>query len=80
MVDILHDIDILENAVIAFTEGASDEKRMALYSLEKLIQEKKRQLNSLRQNSMVDTIVLRGKTRHGKNPTNSTRRSLASCR
>jgi len=41
MVDILHDIDILENAVIAFTEGASDEKRAALYSLEKLIQEKK---------------------------------------
>lgn len=37
----LHDIDVLENAIIAFTEGASDEKRMALWSLERLVQEKR---------------------------------------
>jgi hypothetical protein len=40
MVDILADIATLENAIIALTEGASDEKRSALYSLEKLIEEK----------------------------------------
>ncbi|MDA9373919.1 hypothetical protein N9R43_00920 [bacterium] len=41
MQDIINDIQILENAIIAFTEGASDEKRSALYSLEKLMTEKK---------------------------------------
>ena len=41
MVDVLHDIEVLENLVIAMTEGASDEKRMALQSVEKLIAEKK---------------------------------------
>lgn len=42
MNDILNDIETLENAVIAFTEGASDEKRSALYSLERLIAEKQK--------------------------------------
>ena len=41
MVDVLHDIEVLENLVIAMTEGASDEKRTALNSVEKLIAEKK---------------------------------------
>ncbi len=41
MVDLLKDIEILESAIIAFTEGASDEKRMSLNSLESLIAEKK---------------------------------------
>ena len=41
MNDVLNDIEILESAIIAFTEGASDEKRAALYSLQKLIDEKK---------------------------------------
>jgi hypothetical protein len=36
MVDLLEDISILENAVISFTEGASDEKRGAMQSLESL--------------------------------------------
>ena len=40
MIDVVRDIEILENAVIAFTEGASDEKRMALYGLQKLLVEK----------------------------------------
>ena len=42
MNDILNDIETLESAVIAFTEGASDEKRSALYSLERLIAEKQK--------------------------------------
>ena len=41
MIDILNDIEILEQAVIAFKEGASDEKNIALASLEKLLAEKK---------------------------------------
>ena len=41
MNDILHDIDVIESALIAFNEGASDEKYAALYSLEKLLLAKK---------------------------------------
>lgn len=44
MNDVIRDIEVLENAVIAFTEGASDEKYAALYSLEKLLTEKKDQV------------------------------------
>ena len=33
MNDIIQDIEVLENAIIALTEGASDEKRMAIHSL-----------------------------------------------
>ena len=38
---LLIDIQKLESAVINLTEGASDEKRMAIYSLEDMIAEKK---------------------------------------
>ena len=41
MVDLLTDIERLESAVISLTEGASDEKRMAIQSLESMIAEKK---------------------------------------
>jgi len=41
MIDIINDIQVIENALIAFTEGASDEKYAAVYSLEKLLLEKK---------------------------------------
>ena len=41
MVQELQDIQTLESAVIAFHEGSSDEKRMALYSLENMIATKK---------------------------------------
>lgn len=41
MVDVLEDIDVIENALIAFNEGASDEKYAALWSLEKLLLKKK---------------------------------------
>lgn len=41
MVQELQDIETLENAIINLTEGASDEKRMALYSLENMIATKK---------------------------------------
>ena len=44
MNDLLHDIETLENAVINLTEGASDEKRMAIYSLERMIAEKRQKV------------------------------------
>ena len=37
----LHDIEVLENALINLTEGASDEKYAPIWSLEKLLLEKK---------------------------------------
>jgi len=43
MVDVFKDIEVLESALIAFNEGASDEKYAAIYSLEKLLLEKKDQ-------------------------------------
>ena len=41
MNEIIRDIEVLENLVIAMNEGASDEKRMALWAVEKLLIEKK---------------------------------------
>ena len=41
MNDLLQDIERLESAIINLTEGASDEKRMAIYSLEDMIAKKK---------------------------------------
>ena len=40
MVQELQDIQTLESAIINLTEGASDEKRMAVYSLENMIAQK----------------------------------------
>lgn len=44
MVDVLKDIETLENALIAFAEGASDEKYAAIWSLEKMLLAKKDQV------------------------------------
>ena len=41
MVDVLEDISVLENLLIAMDEGASDEKRMALNSVQSLLNRKK---------------------------------------
>ena len=40
MNEVVRDIQVLENLVIAMNEGASDEKRMALTSLENLFNQK----------------------------------------
>lgn len=55
MVDVLHDIEVLENLMIAMTEGASDEKRMALHSVEKLIAEKKAIVTAFEEEFCDDT-------------------------
>ena len=41
MNEVIRDIEVLENLVIAMNEGASDEKYAALWAVEKLILEKK---------------------------------------
>ena len=41
MNDVLNDIEVIENAIIAFTEGASDEKRMALLRFKNLLMKRK---------------------------------------
>lgn len=41
MIDLIQDIETLENALIAFNEGANDEKYAALWSLEKMLLAKK---------------------------------------
>lgn len=55
MNDVLNDIEVLENLVIAMTEGASDEKRMALHSVEKLITEKKEIVTAFEKEFADDT-------------------------
>ena len=47
MNELLIDIKRLESAVINLTEGASDEKRSAIWSLEDMISEKKEQFEKL---------------------------------
>jgi len=41
MNEVVRDIEVLENLVIAMNEGASDEKYAALWAVEKLLIEKK---------------------------------------
>ena len=50
MNDIVHDIEVIENALINLTEGASDEKYAAMWSLEKLLLEKKDILSDFEKN------------------------------
>jgi chaperonin GroEL (HSP60 family) len=45
MNDVLNDIKVLENAIINLTEGASDEKRMAINTLELMLDEKKNSMD-----------------------------------
>lgn len=49
MVDLLRDIEVLENLLIAMEEGASDEKRMALAAVERLVAQKKEVIEQFEQ-------------------------------
>jgi hypothetical protein len=40
MIDTMQEIEILENVITALQEGASDEKRMAITDLERMMQRK----------------------------------------
>jgi len=47
MVELFEDINVLENALIALDEGASDEKQMAMSSLETMLNNKKAEVAKL---------------------------------
>lgn len=47
MDNLIRDIEVLENLVIAMNEGASDEKYAALWAVEKLLIDKKDLLNTI---------------------------------
>ena len=49
MNELLNDIEVLENLLIAMDEGASDEKRMALAAVERLIAQKKKVVEDFEQ-------------------------------
>lgn len=55
MNDIIQDIEVLQNAIIAFTEGASDEKRMALHSMSVLLAEKQHILDTFEKEMAPNT-------------------------
>ncbi len=54
--DTLHDIEVLENALIQIQEGASDEVYSALWSLEKLLLEKKDMVAQFEADMAPDTV------------------------
>ena len=56
MVDVLKDIEVLENALIQIQEGASDEVYAALWSLEKLLLEKKDMVAQFEADMAPDTV------------------------
>ncbi len=56
MVDVLKDIEVLENALIQIQEGASDEVYAALWSLEKLLIEKKDMVAEFEADMAPDTV------------------------
>tara|TARA_B100000965_G_C19433637_1_gene687597 strand:- start:686 stop:859 length:174 start_codon:yes stop_codon:yes gene_type:complete len=47
MVELFEDINVLENALINLTEGASDDKQMAISSLETMLNNKKEEVAKL---------------------------------
>ena len=55
MNDIIQDIEVLQNAIMAFTEGASDEERMALHSMSVLLAEKQHILDTFEKEMAPNT-------------------------
>ena len=60
MNEVVRDIEILENLVIAMNEGASDEKYAALYAVEKLLIEKKDLVRKFEEEFCDDTSKVAG--------------------
>ena len=55
MNEVVRDIDILKNAILAFCEGASDEKHMAIHSCCKLVEEKEAIVEQFEKENCDDT-------------------------
>lgn len=54
MVDLINDIEVLQNAIIAFDEGASDEKRSALHALRKMLASKSNEVEQFEAEMCVE--------------------------
>ena len=55
MNDVIRDIEVLENLLVAFQEGASDEKRMAVNAVERLLKEKQKIVDDFEKEFCDDT-------------------------
>jgi hypothetical protein len=55
MNDVIRDIEVLEGLLIAFQEGASDEKRMAVNAVERLLKEKQKIVDDFEKEFCDDT-------------------------
>lgn len=57
MQDVVNDIVVLESALIAFNEGASDEKYAAVWNLEKLLLAKRNQLQQFEEDMEEEFLI-----------------------
>jgi hypothetical protein len=57
MQDVVNDIVVLESALIAFNEGASDEKYAAVWNLEKLLLEKRQMLSDFEEEMEEEFLI-----------------------
>jgi hypothetical protein len=57
MQDVVNDIVVLESALIAFNEGASDEKYAAVWNLEKLLLEKRQLLEQFEDDMEEEFLI-----------------------
>ena len=55
MVDVIRDIEVLENLLIAFQEGASDETRMMMQAIENRIARKQMMIDEFEKEYCDDT-------------------------
>ena len=51
MTDVVFDIETIQNVLIAWEEGASDEKRMARQSLRSMLARKQEELDEIERNA-----------------------------
>ena len=56
MTDLLQDIETIKDVLVAWEEGASDEKRMAREQLRNMLQRKMREAEMERQADMFDNV------------------------
>ena len=57
MQDVVNDIVVLESALVAFNEGASDEKYAAVWNLKKLLLEKRQMLQQFEDDMEEEFLI-----------------------
>lgn len=55
MSNLINDIENLESSITMLSEGASDEKRMALVNLQTMLSEKRKELESIQSKMSIDS-------------------------